>query len=147
MNAEYKNTYLMLSYVTHMLCEFFLCLYVFIMPKKYDIYYALYISLLIVLKLIFKYECIINYFDKKLIEPNYVLGSNPKYVPYKQKLYNDNEYFISFINCLIILNLILIFSRNSSNLIRILCVFNIIMWVFIEYKTQTFTHLKIKNKK
>jgi hypothetical protein len=144
MSTEYKNAYLMLSYITHMLCEFFLCLYVFIIPKKYDIYYALYISLLILLKLIFKYECIINYFDKKLIESNYVLGSNPKYVPYKQTLYNDNKYFISFINCLIILNLILIFSRNKSNLIRIVCVFNIIMWVFIEYKTQTFTHLKNK---
>jgi len=144
MKTEYKNTYLMLSYVSHMLCEFFLCLYVFIMPKKYDIYYAMYISLLIVLKLIFKYECIINYFDKKLIEPNYVLGSNPKYVPYKRKLYNDNKYFISFINCLIILNLILIFSRNQSNFIRSVCIFNIIMWAFIEYKTQTFTPLKNK---
>jgi len=128
----------MLSYVTHMLCEFFLCLYVFIMPKKYDIYYALYILLLIILKLIFKYECIINYFDKKLIEPNYVLGSNPKHVPYKKTLYNDNKQFIFFINFLIILNSLLIFMRNKNNLIRIISVFNIIMWLFIEYKVCTF---------
>ena len=46
MNTSVKNTYLMLSYVTHMLCEFFLCVYVFIIPKKYDIYYVLYIFLL-----------------------------------------------------------------------------------------------------
>lgn len=132
-----KNVYLMGSYVIHMLCEFFLCLYVFIISKKFDIYYALYILLLIVLKLIFKYECIINYFDKKLIDPNYVLGSDIKYVPYKRKLYKDNQYFIFFINCLIILNLLIIFMRNKNTIIKSICLFNIILWIFIEYKTQT----------
>ena len=135
MNTYLKNVYLMISYITHMLFEFFLCLYVFIIPKKFDIYYSLYILLLIVLKLIFKYECIINYFDKKIIEPNYILGSNPKYIPYKQKLYNDNQHFILFINVLILLNLLLIFMRNkNNNNIRILCVFDIVMWIIIEYK-------------
>ena len=128
----------MLSYVTHMLCEFFLCVYVFIIPKKYDIYYVLYIFLLIILKLIFKYECIINYFDKKIIEPNYVLGSDPRHVPYKRMLYYDNQYFIFFINILIVLNSILIFMRNKSNLIRTICIFNVVMWIFIEYKVCTF---------
>jgi len=139
MNLNLKNTYLMLSYVIHMLCEFFLCIYVFIIPKKYDIYYVLYITLLIILKLIFKYECIINYFDKKLIDPNYILGSNPKYVPYKRKLYNDNKYFIFMINCLIVLNLLMIFMRNKGSFVKTTCIFNIMMWIFIEYKTNTFS--------
>lgn len=138
MNPTIKKTILMVSYITHMLCEFFLCIYVFIMPTKYDIFYAFYILLLIVLKLIFRYECIINYFDKKLINKKYVLGSNPKYVPYKRKLYGDNPYLISVINCLIVLNLIIIISRNKSNLIDIVCAFNIIMWVVLEYITQSF---------
>jgi hypothetical protein len=140
MNLNFKNTYLMISYVIHMLCEFFLCIYVFIIPKKYDIYYVLYITLLIILKLIFKYECIINYFDKKLIDPNYILGSNPKYVPYKRKLYNDNKYFIFMINCLIVLNLLMIFMRNKSRFVKTTCIFNIMMWIFIEYKTNTFSN-------
>ena len=117
-----------------MLCEFFLAVYVFIIPKSYDIYYVLYILLLIVLKLIFKYECIINYFDKKLIEPNYTLGSDPKYVPYKKKLYYDNQYFILLINLLILINLLLIFMRNKNYNIQVLCVVDILMWIFIEYK-------------
>ena len=135
MNIFIKNAYLMGSYIIHMLCEFFLCLYVFLLPQKFDIYYVLYILLLIILKLIFKYECIINYFDKKLIDPMYVLGSDPKYVPYKRTLYKDNQYFICFINCLIILNLFIIFIRNTKINIKSICVFNIIMWIFIEYKT------------
>jgi hypothetical protein len=112
------------------------------MPQKYDIFYALYILLLIVLKLIFRYECIINYFDKKLLDSNYVLGSNPKFVPYKSKLYGDSPQLISFINCLIILNLIIIFSRNKSHFTKLVCGFNIIMWVVIEYITQSFYKIK-----
>jgi hypothetical protein len=135
-----KNVYLMLSYVIHMLCEFFLCLYVFILPKNFDIYYALYILLLIVLKLIFKYECIINYFDKKILDSNYTLGSDPKHIPYKKKLYYDNQYFILFINILILINLLLIFMRNKNNNIKLLCIFDILMWVFIEYKVHN--HIK-----
>ena len=138
MNTTSKNIILMISYVTHMLCEIFLCLYVFILPKKYDIYYALYISLLIALKLIFKYECIINYFDKKLIDPNYVLGSKPKIVLYKINMYGDNQKLIFLINCLIVLNLILIFARNKSNFIKSVCILNIIMWVLVEYRIHLF---------
>lgn len=137
MNITIKNTFLMISYVTHMLCEIFLCIYVFILPKRYDRVYVLYILLLIVLKLFFKYECIINYFDKKIIDSTYVLGSNPKYVPYKKLLYRNNQYFIFFINCLILLNLLLIFMRNTKLFIKNACIFNIIMWIFIEYKVYT----------
>ena len=76
--------------------------------------------------------------NKKLLDSNYVLGSNPKFVPYKRKLYGNNPQLISFINCLIILNLIIIFSRNKSHFIKIVCGFNIIMWVVLEYITQSF---------
>jgi hypothetical protein len=134
MNTTIKNTFLMISYITHMLCEFFLCIYVFVIQKKYDMFYTLYILLLIVLKLIFKYECIINYFDKKLIDSTYVLGSKPNCILYKKILYRNNQYFIFFINCLIVLNLVLIFMRNKNAFIKSICIFNIIMWIFIEYK-------------
>ena len=134
--------YLKTSYVVHMLCEFFLCAYVFIIPKKYDIFYALYILLLVVLKLIFKYECIINYFDKKILDPSYELGSDPSYVPYKRELYNDNLHFIFLINCFILLNLVAIAYRNrKSQYIPLLCGINIVFWIFLEYKTQDYSPL------
>jgi hypothetical protein len=137
-----KNIYLKLSYIIHMLCEWFLCIYAFIIVKKYDIFYALYIFLLIVLKLIFKYECIINFFDKKIINPEYELGSEPDNVPYKKELYGNNLYLIFFINCFIILNLFILIFRNQTNFyIRNICLFNIIMWIFIEYKTQDYSVL------
>jgi len=132
--------YLKASYIIHMLCEFFLCAYAFIIPKQYDIFYALYILFLIVLKLIFKYECIINYFDKKILDPSYELGSDPSHVPYKRELYNDNLHFIFLINCFILLNLIILAYRNSKNLsIQLICGFNIAYWIFLEYKTQDYS--------
>jgi len=130
-----KDTYLWLSYITHALCEWFLCIYVFIIPKKFDIFYVLYITLLIVLKLIFKYECIINYIDKKLLDKNYTLGSDLKNVPYKQYVYKDNLYVILFISSLICLNLALIFMRNKSKLIKTISAICFAMWIYLEYKT------------
>jgi len=144
MSGEYKkmhwlkDSYLMASYIIHVLCEWFLCIYAFIIPKKFDIFYTLYILLLIVLKCIFKYECIINYFDKRLIDPNYKLGSDTKYVPYERVIYKDNSYLIFFINCLIILNLAILIIRNKSVFIKGISAFNIVMWLFIEYTTQDY---------
>ena len=68
---DVKHIYLLISYFVHILFEWFLCIYIFIFSQKMDIYYTLYILLVIVLKLIFKYECIMNYFDKKLLQPSY----------------------------------------------------------------------------
>ncbi len=138
--ASLKFIYLNVSYVVHMLCEFFLCVYVFIIPKKYDIFYALYILLLILLKFIFKYECLISYFDKKMINPSYELGSDPYHKPYKRVLYNDNVYLILLINFFMLLNFIAVAYRNrKSQYIPLLCGINIVFWIFLEYKTQDYS--------
>jgi hypothetical protein len=132
--GESNNIYLSISYIVHMLFEFFLCAYVFILPAKYDMYYAYYILLLISLKLILRYECIISYFDKKLVNPNYVLGCNPKDIPYKKVLYGNNTFFIFLLNGLILLNLLFIFLRNKNVCVKSISIFDIILWLFVEYK-------------
>lgn len=134
----WKDAFLTGSYIVHMLFEWFLCVYVFLLPKQFDIFYALYICLLIVLKFIFRYECIINFMDKKLVDPSYELGSDPKDIPFKRELYDNNSYLILFINFLIVLNLIILIVRNNSVFTRGVSLFNIIMWIFIEYKTQDY---------
>ena len=135
MMSDVKNIYLTGSYVIHALCEIFLGIYVFILSKKYDVFYSLYISFILVLKFIFRYECIINYFDKKILDPSYILGSNPSYVLYKKALYfNNNQFIVFLLNFMIVLNLAIIAKRNKSKLIRNICIVNILLWLFIGYK-------------
>jgi hypothetical protein len=133
-NHHVKNIGLTISYIIHMLGEIFLCIYIFILPAKYDLYYVSYIFLLASLKLIFKYECIISYFDKIIVDPNYILGANPKHVPYKEVMYNNSFYFMCFLTLMIWLNLIIIFLRNKSMCIHSFCIVTLILSFFVEYK-------------
>ena len=87
------------------------------------------------LKLIFKYECIMNYFDKKLLQPSYQLGSNINDIPYKSYFYNNNLYIYFFIVGLILFNLQMILFRNKDRFITNITIFNIVMWLWIEYVT------------
>jgi hypothetical protein len=76
--------------------------------------------------------------DKKLVDSSYELGSDPKDIPFKRELYDNNSYLILFINFLIVLNLIILIVRNKNLFIKGLSFFNIIIWIFIEYKTQDY---------
>jgi hypothetical protein len=128
-----------ISMYLHLFCEIITCAYIFIFSKKYDIIFVSYIFIIVILKLIFKYECIWSVFDKQIIDPTYVLGSDPKNYPFR-KLYGDNhDYLLNIIGFLLLSELIYIFIRNKGNdSIRVLCLLNIAIIFYIEDKLKIF---------
>jgi hypothetical protein len=84
--------------------------------------------------MVFKYECIWSVFDKKLIDPQYELGSNPKYYPYRDYLYG-NDYIMIIIGLLIFYELFVIYFRNrGNNIIQTIVLINVVGIFFIEMK-------------
>ena len=76
----------------HYLNDFFLGFYIFIFrTNKYDIYYSVYFLLMVLHWIIFKNECILSYFEKKIIDKDYKLGDKPYYLPYRR---NNKFFFI-----------------------------------------------------
>jgi hypothetical protein len=96
----------------HLINELFVSTYVFIFNKKYDIYYIIYILLIITHWIILNNECVISYIEKKLINKDYILGDQPFEHPYHNFL---PIYIINLLEGLKFLNLIIIFVRNRDN--------------------------------
>ena len=109
--------------------EIFFSTYIFIFPKKYDIYYTIYLVLLNLHWILLKNECIISYIEKKIIDKNYVLGSDPYYHPYKSII--KNYYYI--IDIIKIINIIVVFNRNIKNKYIFICMLFIIGTIFINF--------------
>jgi len=104
--------------------------YIFISNPLYDIYYSGFILFQTIHWIILKNECIISYIEKKMIDPNYVLGKNPKWLPHYDVFYND---YTKIMKASFILgSLAFISLRNKLN-IKIICIFSIILWVFLTY--------------
>ena len=123
----WNNDYITLGSlcVVHWIIFFFLVFYVpttkLILRTTYPILDALYVCIAIgtiASWVIFKYECIISYIEKKVLYPSYVMGSMPLYHP---SLYlcsnfmrgNNNIQHINFMVCVSYLVLMTVVILNS----------------------------------
>ncbi len=128
-----KNSLVLnISMYSHLVCELFTCSYIFIFSKKYDIYFVFYLFCVMALKLIFNYECIWTYYDKKMIDPKYKLGDNPGYYPFRD-LYGNNA-IVNIVGLLILYSLGKIYLRNKNPNIKYLIIATLMMLFFIEAK-------------
>lgn len=103
---------LKLVQLIHILNEIFLSTYIFIFPEKYDLYYSIYLIIIVLHWLFLKNECIISYLEKKIIDKNYVLGSKPYFHPYNSSV---PKYLIYIFELLKFINIILVLHRNIKN--------------------------------
>ena len=127
-----KEIILNISMYVHFLCEIFTCFYAFIFKSKYDIFFLSYFFVILVLKLCFKYECIWSVYDKKIMNPTYVLGSEPNNCPFR-KIYGNSK-IVYIIGLLILIELIIIFLRNKNIFIKYFTVINLLLILYIEFK-------------
>lgn len=111
----------------HILNEIFLSTYIFIFPKKYDIYFTLYLLIIILHWVLLKNECILTYIEKKLIDKNYKLGSSPYYHPYHSIVPKCFIYLFEFLK---IVNILVILYRNYYNKYIYICMLFIIGYIF-----------------
>ena len=104
----------------HMLNEIFLCKYFIIFTINYDVYFEIYLLLILIHCIFLKNECMLSYLEKKILDKNYELGSMPYYHPYRKSLhpYIVNLFdFIKLVNLFVILyrNSCIIFNKNNKN--------------------------------
>jgi hypothetical protein len=95
----------------HVCIDALCCLYLILFNPLYDIYYAVFVLLQTIHWYILRNECFITYIEKYLIDPNYVLGSNPTYLPHSKVYYNTTTFQIK--NILVLLTLAYIWYRNA----------------------------------
>jgi len=115
----------------HFLIDSFNMTYIFIFSAVYDIYFVIWIFLQTVHWGLLKNECIVSYIEKKMIDPNYELGENPKWIPHYDIYYN--KYTITLKSILIIGTLLFIFIRSKSINTRIICGMAIVLWLYLVY--------------
>lgn len=118
----------------HMINDFLLSIYILIFPKKYDIYYSIYLALIFLHWNLLKNECLLSYIEKKLIDKKYVLGSNPYFHPYRKYFSSYMCYLVDFLR---FLNMVIVFIRNDNIFIRIILSFLIGLSIYSTYKVFT----------
>jgi hypothetical protein len=133
-----KQLILQLILFFHLLLDIFNCIYIFIFPTKYDIYYASWILFVVVHWLLLKRECIISYIEKRILDPNYIFGSNPRYMPYKNAYYDKMH--IMLISKIVLINtsLLYIAYRSDNWITKLVAVLACCIYVYV-----ILTNLKI----
>lgn len=128
-----EDSKLLLGFIqfVHFLIDSFNMSYIFIFSAVYDIYFVTWIFLQTVHWGLLKNECIVSYIEKKIINPNYELGENPKWIPHYDIYYN--KYTITLKSILIIGTLVFIFIRCKSTNTRIICGMAIVLWLYLVY--------------
>ena len=117
--------------IIHLFIDFFCMSYIYIFNPIYDIYFSGFILLQTIHWAALKNECIVSYLEKKLMDPNYELGSNPKWIPHYDVFYNI---FLKTVKAICIIGgLLYVMFRNDSNIIRAICVAAILFWIYLTY--------------
>jgi len=114
----------------HVLIDIFNCSYIFLFSSKYDIYFASWILLQTLHWLVLKNECIISYLEKRIEDPNYVLGSEPKRIPHNDVYFN--KYILMAKETIIITTLLIIIYRANTQTQWIASI-GMILWIFLTY--------------
>jgi hypothetical protein len=115
----------------HFLIDIFLCAYIFIFSLIYDVYYAGFIFFQTLHWIALKNECIVTYIEKKLIDPDYELGSNIDYLPHNETYHNDITLLIKAI--LILSTLMIITYRSKGILPKVFAIIAIFLWIHLTY--------------
>jgi hypothetical protein len=117
--------------IIHLFIDFFCMSYIYIFNPIYDIYFCGFILLQTIHWALLKNECIVSYVEKKLIDPNYELGAQPKWIPHYDVFYNT---FLKTVKAICIIGgLLYVMFRNDSNIIRAICVAAILLWIYLKY--------------
>lgn len=118
------------SFLLHFLADIFYFVYIIFFPKKYDIFIVLIFFAQCLHWIFLKNECSLSYYEKKLINPEYKLGENIKYVPHEDYLYNRNKPFIISMHLFRVMVFIFIMCRNlDNNLIVGISMFNLVICI------------------
>jgi hypothetical protein len=117
--------------LVHFFIDAFCMFYIFLFNPIYDIYYSSFILLQTIHWGLLKNECVVSYFEKKIIKPNYELGDKPKWIPH-YKIYH-NKYTILLKAILILGALVFVIFRNKKNNIPYICVGAITLWLYFTY--------------
>jgi hypothetical protein len=126
-----KKKILYVLQIIHLFIDFFCVSYIYIFNPIYDIYFCGFILLQTLHWAALKNECIVSYIEKKLIDNNYVLGSNPKWIPHYDAFYND---YMKTLKAIFILGgLLYVIFRNDNNIIKAICVTAILLWIYLTY--------------
>lgn len=128
---ETKNKILYVIQLIHLFIDFFCMFYIFIFNPIFDIYFCSFIFFQTIHWIALKNECIVSYIEKKLINHEYVLGENPKWIPHYDAFYTET--LKTFKALLIIGGLLYVMFRNNNNVIRALCVAAILLWLYLTY--------------
>jgi hypothetical protein len=120
--------------IVHFCNDMFVCSYPYIINPIYDIYFAIFMLLTVLSWPLLKNECIISYFEKKIENPNYVLGSQQFYNPYHKKFYYYNGTNYAFIKEFfwVVTFLILIFYRKNKKYVKFTLISALLLAILIK---------------
>lgn len=91
---------LFLNRVLHYATLVFGMFYVFLFSADNDTWYLIYSFVLVFHWVLFKNECILTYWEKKLIDENYVMGSQPYHHVFLQLLAGEYEKELCFVSAI-----------------------------------------------
>jgi hypothetical protein len=117
--------------IVHLMIDLLCMFYLFLFTAAYDIYFSGFILVQTVHWLLLKNECILSYIEKKIIHPNYQLGSQPKWIPHYTSFYNSHTKILKAF--LIISSLLYVAFRNKTPEIKLLCLVSILLWIYLTY--------------
>jgi hypothetical protein len=124
--------YLFFLQLLHILNDVFLASYVFLFPKKFDLYFMIYSVLIKIHWLFLQDECILSVIEKKLENKNYVIGSEPYRQPYQDLL---PSFMHTLFPILKFINVFLIAQRNQKQpIILVLATLSILLSFHQGYK-------------
>ena len=134
-------TVLFVTQFIHLLVDLFVMTYAFIFNSIYDIYFICFLLSQIFHWELLKNECIISYIEKKIINPNYELGSYPFWSPHRQLFFNN--YTNSLRILFIIGGLIYIIYRNKKYYIKIITILAISLWLYFNFSVPKIKYLNL----
>jgi hypothetical protein len=131
LNAVHIIPFLWILRWFHFYFIFFACFYPFIFSNSYDLFYLIIILLLVIHWNTFKGECILSYFEKKILDPSYKLGSDTTYHPYTDIIFGYRNRLIWIIPGIVMslsfsFVLLRFIKRNTKSLY-----FELLAYIFI----------------
>jgi len=119
-------------HIIHILFRLFASTYALIIKdNKYDYIYLIIAYLIIFLWVLFKGECILAYLYKKILDPNYELGSDLKHDDFKYIFGEYNILIRNISRIFILLNIYIIYKRNDNYGCMIIIL--IILFIYIKF--------------
>jgi hypothetical protein len=122
LNQEERRIYSILVQGFHYFLDICVCLYPYYFSSTYDIYFAIQSTITIFHWFFLKGECIVSYTEKKMLDKNYIIGSNINNYPYHKIFYNFNNKNYDFIKDFfwIITFILIIFYRKNNKYVKYL---------------------------